>query len=389
MPRDITPLTGLRENLILQEEKILQAWRALVPPEQTLLAESLADSVRDLLLLMYECLSGIGTEAGTDTRHLAYQIAQQVLEEHDYQTLINVFRDALQEAVMDYTALTSGDAARNLIAFFTIVTDAYWLAYSDGLRKAIRHQYRERLSNELRVAKRIQQRLLPKVIPQIPGWEIAGRLVPALEVGGDYWSVKHYANDGVITCKLADVTGHGIGAAILVAAVKFISGGFYRGAPSASWVMERTNHVLVVETPSDIMVTMVYTWIRPATGQITLVNAGHGPVFACRDGQVRTLAPTGPALGLLESRYSEVELQIRPGDILFFCSDGIIEARSRDPAKAREMFGTERLHEVVCGFSHLPAAEIADKVVQTAIDFSGTPNDDMSLVVIKRVSDDA
>ena len=53
------------------------------------------------------------------------------------------------------------------------------------------------------------------------------------------------------------------------------------------------------------------------------------------------------------------------------------------------MFGTERLHEVVCGFSHLPAAEIADKVVQTAIDFSGTPNDDMSLVVIKRVSDDA
>lgn len=387
MAREITPLAGLRENLILQEDKILQAWMALVPPESVLLAESLADPVRDLVLLMYEYLSGAEAETETDARHIAYRIAQQVLEEHEYQTLIQVFRDAVQEAAVDYTTLTDGESARGLIAFFTTITDAYWLAYSDRLREAVRRQYRDRRRDELRVAKRVQKRLLPKVIPQIPGWEIAGRLVPALEVGGDYWSVKQYANDGVITCKLADVTGHGIGAAILVAAVKFISGGFYRGAPSAAWVMERTNHVLVVETPSDIMVTMVYTWIRPDTGQVAVVNAGHAPVFTCRDGQVRTLPPTGPALGLLESRYSEVELQFHPGDILFFCSDGITEARSRDLAKAREMFGTERLHEVVCGNAHLPAGEIADRVVQTAIDFSGSPKDDMSLVVIKRVSD--
>ena len=337
---------------------------------------------------MYEYLTSPQPETESDASHIARRAAEIVLKEHSYQVLMADFRDALQEAVLAYTPVSDGDRARNLLAFFSVVSDACWLAYADGLRSVFRHELREHLSNELRVAKRVQQRLLPKVIPRVPGWEIAGQLVPAREVGGDYWSVKQYPDDGVISVKLADVTGHGVGAAILVAAVKFISGGFYRGAPSAAWVMERTNHVLVVETPSDIMVTMVYAWIRPETGQITLVNAGHGPVFACQNGQVNTIPPTGPALGLLESRYAETNLHFRPGDILFFCSDGIVEARRHGGGKAREMFGTERLHEVVCEHADLPAAEIADRVVQTAIDYGGTPKDDMSLVVVKRVSDE-
>jgi hypothetical protein len=385
MPRDIIPLTGLRENVILQENKILTAWLSLVPEEIHALATSLTEPMKDLLLLMYEYLSGERGEVEEDAHHLAYRIAQQVLDEEDYRALIQYFRDALQEAVIEYT-LPGGDRARNLLAFFGTVTDAYWQAHIDGLRKTIRHQFRERLSNELRVAKRVQQRLLPKVIPKIPGWEFAGRLVPALEVGGDYWSVKHYPEDDTLTCKLADVTGHGIGAAILVAAVKFISGGFYRGAPSAAWVMERTNHVLVVETPSDIMVTMVYGWIKPDSGDITIVNAGHGPAFVCKDGKVTDIPPTGPALGLLESRYGERSIHFEPGDILVLCSDGIIEARSRTPAHPREMFGVDRLQDLICRHADLPAAQLADKVIQTAIDFSGTPNDDMSLMIVKRTS---
>ncbi len=382
----IAPLTGLRETMILQEGKILSAWLGLVPDEVSELAGSLADPVKDLLLLMYEYFSGDRGEVEEDTRHLAARIAQQVLEEEKYPVLIAVFRDALQEAVVEYTVLDA-ERAHHLLSFFSVVTDTYWQTYIDSLRKTIRHQVRERLSNELRVAKRVQQRLLPKVIPNMPGWEFAGRLVPAVEVGGDYWSVKHYKEDGVITCKLADVTGHGIGAAILVAAVKFISGGFYRGAPSAAWVMERTNHVLVVETPSDIMVTMVYGWIRPETGEIDLVNAGHSPVFVCIDGKVRDIQPTGPALGLLESRYAEEKLKFKPGDVLVFCSDGIVEARSRTPAHGREMFGLDRLHDLVRLHADLPAAELAERILQTAIGYSGTPNDDMSLMVIKRVEE--
>ncbi|HEX2999427.1 MAG TPA: PP2C family protein-serine/threonine phosphatase [Armatimonadota bacterium] len=386
MPSDTTPLTGLRENMILQENKILTAWLGLVPVELSSLADSQAEAIKDLLLLMYEYLSGERGEVEEDTRHLAYRIAQEVLETEGYQALNAHFRDALQEAILDFTPIP-GERSRHLISFFNVVTDSFWQAYVDRLRKNIRLKYRENVSNELRVAKRVQQRLLPKVIPQIPGWEFAGRLVPALEVGGDYWSVKHYPDDGMLTCKLADVTGHGIGAAILVAGVKFISGGFYRGAPSPSWVMERTNHVLVVETPSDIMVTMVYGWVKPSTGEITLVNAGHSPVFTCRNGDITDIPPTGPALGLLESHYTETKLQFQPGDILFFCSDGIIEAHSRRPAQTREMFGLERLHDLVRANTTLPANELADLVIQTAIDFSGAPNDDMSLMIVKRSSE--
>lgn len=384
MLREMAPLTGLQEGFLLQEGKILASWLNRVPPEASDLAASLAVPMKELLLLMYEFLSGERGDAVEDTRHAAYRVAEKVLDEHDYHLLIAAFRDALQDSVMVYVT-PEGQRARDLIAFFNTVTDGYWLAHIDGLRKTIRHNFRERQSNELRVAKRIQEKLLPKVIPEIPGWQFAGRLVPAVEVGGDYWSIKHYPADGVLTCKLADVTGHGVGAAILVSGVKFISGGFYRGAPSPSWVMEKTNHVLVVETPADIMVTMVYGWLKPDTGEIRIVNAGHHPVFICREGKIVDIPATGLALGVLESRYAEVKHQLLPGDILFFCSDGIIEARNRNAAIAQDVYGVERLHDLICQHSELSAGELADKVIHSAIAFSGTPNDDMSLMVIKRL----
>src|SRR5205085_7392845 len=114
----------------------------------------------------------------------------------------------------------------------------------------------ERFRHELTVAKRIQEQLLPRTVPQVPGFDIAGRVLPAAEVGGDYWSCRAYPEDDIVTFKLADVTGHGIAAATLVAAVKFISGGYYRGAKTAAQVMERTNHVLVRDTPAEILIPM-------------------------------------------------------------------------------------------------------------------------------------
>ena len=84
MAREVTPLTELRENIILQENKILEAWLSLMPPEASELAGTLTEPVRDLLLLMYEYLAGARGEVEEDTRHLAYRIAQQILEEEDY-----------------------------------------------------------------------------------------------------------------------------------------------------------------------------------------------------------------------------------------------------------------------------------------------------------------
>src|SRR5262249_13310144 len=162
------------------------------------------------------------------------------------------------------------------------------------LQRTISRQRDERYEQELMLAKTIQQRLLPRRIPQIPGFDVAGRVLAAREVGGDYWSVKEYPDDGVGTFKLAGVTGPGIAAATPVAALKFTSGGFYRGAKSAATVMERTNHVLVKETPSEIMIPMVYGWLYPMSKEASVVNAGHEPFFICRaDGRIEDIPPTG------------------------------------------------------------------------------------------------
>src|SRR5665213_95123 len=170
----------------------------------------------------------------------------------------------------------------------------------------------------------------PAQYPPVPGLQIYGTLLPAAEVGGDYWSAKYYEEDDCATLKLADVTGHGIAAAILVPAVKFISGGFYRGAPNPRWVIEHTNHVLVKETPVEIMVSMVYGWYRTHHRRLTLVNAGHQPVFLIQNGALIDVPPTGPLLGLVEVEYTSLDFTMSPGDVFFTCSDGITEARVGD-----------------------------------------------------------
>jgi len=248
----------------------------------------------------------------------------------------------------------------------------------DNLKRTIRNQAAENTAKELHLAKYIQQYLLPKQIPVIDGYEFAGRLVPASEVGGDYWSVKFYPDDGIVTFKLADIAGHGIASATLVAAVKFISGGYYEGAKTASAVMRKTNHVLVKETPSDILVTMIYGWLHPESGDISLVNAGHSPLFIQRGEECIDIVPTGPVLGLAESRYGERRLHLEPGDVVFTCSDGITEAR-----RGREMFGVERVKEIVAANRDYHADALIDSVIAGVQRYSGGPTDDLSVVVIR------
>jgi sigma-B regulation protein RsbU (phosphoserine phosphatase) len=235
------------------------------------------------------------------------------------------------------------------------------------------------LRDELSGAKEVQQRLLPGVVPKVPGWDFAGRYRPAGAVGGDYWSVKYYREENIVTCKLADVTGHGIAAAILVAAVKFVSGVLFRHSPTPAAVMERTNHSLLRETSPDRLATMIYAWISPQTRRVRLVNAGHAPAFIVRGaaGVVEDIPPTGPLLGLIETTYDEVTYTLAPGDLLFFCSDGVAE--SGNP----ERFGDVRVKEIVRLHRKETAEQIAQAVFTAASDCSGPSKDDMSLLVIK------
>lgn len=361
------------ETLIYQQKLAHKAWMSEVVTRGHSPSQVADGLVWELLLSYGEAVTDF-EHAREDIYKTAYELASQALPELDIWQLTDFYRDCLLDAIMD--ASPSCDC-RTAVHFANLISSAFIEARADMLKKTIRHARAESLSNELRVAKAIQKHLLPRVIPKIPGFEFAGRLVPAQEVGGDYWSVKYYQEDGVVTLKLADISGHGIAAATLVAAVKFISGGYYKGAQSASEVIRQTNRVLAKETPYDIMVTMVYGWLRPETRKLTIVNAGHEPVFLCREDLCIDFYPTGPVLGVTEADYGETDIELQANDIVFFGSDGIIEAGVTEP------FGTERLKELVIRNSRLSADELADKVIQTVSDYVGQPHDDISLLVVK------
>ncbi|HEY3412315.1 MAG TPA: SpoIIE family protein phosphatase [Armatimonadota bacterium] len=362
----------------------MERWRAAVaamsrPPHIDI---KLEEAVRSLIEAHSRFRAGSAPDLAQDVYRTAYALAHTALEDMGQRAVVAAFRDALENSIAGKDAHAEGAINDNL-AFFGVLSDAYWQAYVDNLKRTIRNQAAENTAKELHLAKYIQQYLLPKKIPVIDGYEFAGRLVPASEVGGDYWSVKFYPEDGIVTFKLADIAGHGIASATLVAAVKFISGGYYPAAKTAAAVMNQTNHVLVKETPSDILVTMIYGWLHPESGDINIVNAGHSPIFIQRGEECIDIPPTGPVLGLAEKRYGERRLHLEPKDVVFTCSDGITEAR-----RGKEMFGVERVKRIVADNRGLHAEELIDAVIAEVENFSGGPTDDLSVLVI-RVLDNA
>ena len=372
-----------QEAVSLPQDEVVRAWQSAVDrmPRSPHVDASMEASTRRLLSLCERYCAGPDPEVAEEAYRVAYALAHAALEDMGQKTVIAVFRDALVEVVM---APGGGfpDCMPQVVGFFDVLSDAYWQAYTDNLKRTIRNQAAENIAKELRVAKYIQQYLLPREIPKIEGYAFAGRLVPAAEVGGDYWSIKFYERDGIVTWKLADIAGHGIASATLVAAVKFISGGYYEGAKTAASVMQKTNHVLVKETPSDILVTMIYGWLHPESGDINIVNAGHSPCFIQRGVHAIDIEPTGPVLGLAESRYGERRLHLDVGDIVFTCSDGITEAR-----RGKEIFGVDRVKQVVAENRHLDPDPLIDSVINAAQQFSGGVTDDMSALVIRVLED--
>jgi len=330
------------------------------------------------LLVAYGEFTDENRQARDDIYKTAYDLAETLLDDLDMSQIYAFYRDALLDSMIENHDTLDVQDYRRMLRFANLISTAFCEANSDALKKAILHDRVESMSNELRLAKRIQQHLLPKVIPTIPGFEFAGRLIPAEEIGGDYWSVKYKETEGIVTLKLADITGHGVAAATLVAAVKFISGGYYQGASSAAEVMQKTNRVLTLETPHEILVTMVYGWLRPAEYEIALVNAGHSPAFICSNNLCYDIPTTGPVLGVKEdATYSEEHYKLRKGDIIFFGSDGITDAGITEP------FGVTRLKETLIDNASLSADKIADKVVEAVTSFAKQPHDDISLLVVK------
>jgi predicted ester cyclase len=200
---------------------------------------------------------------------------------------------------------------------------------------------RERIEQDLRVARTIQQASLPKEVPQLEGWQIAPFYRPAREVGGDFYDF-HFLSQGRLGLVTGDATGKGVPAALVMSTTcgMLQLAAQVLDSSSPGEVLERVNETLLARIPLNMFVTCFYAVLDPESGTLRYANAGHDPPYLWHGGCCEELRARGMPLGLMPGMsYEEGEVSLREGDSVLFYSDGLVEAH--DPKG--EMFGFPRL----------------------------------------------
>ncbi len=239
----------------------------------------------------------------------------------------------------------------------------------------------ERVEQELRVARLIQQTLLPKEIPNVPGWELNVHYQPARAVGGDFYDF-FVRPDGRIVLVVGDVTDKGVPAALVMATLRAILRGSMRRMLNPGAALHRSNNLLCPEIPPNMFVTCLFAILDPQTGKVQYANAGHELPIRHSNGVVTEFHARGMPLGLMPGmEYEEKEDYLAPGDQLLLYSDGLVEAH--DPA--RHMYGFERLRAAMA--TDHRDAEIIPFLLDSLKSFVGADweqEDDVTLLTLSR-----
>jgi serine phosphatase RsbU (regulator of sigma subunit)/anti-sigma regulatory factor (Ser/Thr protein kinase) len=192
----------------------------------------------------------------------------------------------------------------------------------------IEAQERERLEQEMRVARLIQQTLLPKELPRPKGWNIDAYYQPARAVGGDFYDFINLP-DGRLGVFVGDVTDKGVPAALVMATTRSILRFAAEKEGSPGTVLERANELLVADIPPNMFVTCLYLILDTISGAIVYANAGHNPPYCCGKDNIVELRATGMPLGLMpEMKYEEKQAVLSEGQCVLFYSDGLTEAHN-------------------------------------------------------------
>jgi serine phosphatase RsbU (regulator of sigma subunit)/predicted ester cyclase len=244
---------------------------------------------------------------------------------------------------------------------------------------------RERVEQELQVARRIQQASLPKVVPQLEGWQITPFYRPAREVGGDFYDF-HLLSEGRVGLVVGDATGKGVPAALVMATtcgmLQLASQDLESSSPSE--VLRRVNEALLPRIPSNMFVTCFYAVLDPKSGGLTYANAGHDIPYLYRDGDAEELKARGMPLGLMPGMgYEEDEIVPKGGESVLFYSDGLVEAH--DPKG--EMFGFPRLRALIA--EHAEDRPLEEFLMEELYSFVGEgweQEDDITLVTLRHAA---
>ena len=245
-------------------------------------------------------------------------------------------------------------------------------------------QERERIEQELRIARLIQQTLLPKTLPELEGYEVAAYYQPAREVGGDFYDFLEL-EDGRLGLVVGDVTDKGVPAALVMATTRTMLRAAAQRLFSPGEVLRRANEALVTDIPPNMFITCLYAILEPDSGHLVYANAGHDLPYrrSSSNEGAEELKARGMPLGLMPGmEYEEKEIVVGEGESVLFYSDGLVEAH--DPQ--REMFGFPRLQGLV-GTHRSGGSSLIGFLLTELTRFTGDgweQEDDITLVTLER-----
>ncbi len=247
---------------------------------------------------------------------------------------------------------------------------------------------RQRMEDELAVGQQIQLSLLPAGPPEAEGWDFASIYQPAQLVGGDFYDFFQLAGDpNQLGLVIADVSGKGVPAALFMALSRSIIRTKSMSGRHPAGVLCRSNTLIYKDTRSKLFLTAFYATLDLRTGWMAYSNAGHNyPIrLQAETGQVTELVARGIIMGAFEQiELEEHEIDVAPGDMIIFYTDGITEAMN----DTEELFGEDRLISVIKANPQAGAQEMIDTIVKAVVAFTGdTPqSDDFTIFIVKRLN---
>lgn len=245
---------------------------------------------------------------------------------------------------------------------------------------------RKRLQQELAIARDIQKSLLPASAPAIPGYDIAGWSQSAEETGGDFFDF-HVKSSANLLMILADVSGHGVGSALLAAECSALHRAIFLLIEDYRLSLSHLNSMLCRNIPGDRFITAFAGYLNARTHEFSFLSAGHGPVFLLRNqqGRIDTLPVASVPLGIMPNAgYDDWQaLSLNPGDTLVALTDGFFEWED----SSGHCYGPERVCQSILRHAGLPAARMIENIHRDLLNFiKGTrQQDDLTAVVIKKL----
>lgn len=242
---------------------------------------------------------------------------------------------------------------------------------------------KKRMEEQLAVGSQIQRGLLPAEEPAIPGYELCAGYQSCFEVGGDYYDFIR-KDDGKLALVIADISGKGVGAALLMAVLQASLRALINAVGEPAELIRQLNKVLVTSSPYNKFATIFYAELNPATHELEYVSGGHNPSLLSIGDEIKELGSSGPVVGIVPSATFRChKVSLPPGATLVMYTDGVTELND----EAGEEFGTDRLAEVVRESHREDLRWLIDRIHERMVQFARSHrfDDDSTLLVLRRL----